>query len=626
MDAELLAEGFGSATRASFEAAATGDFEAALARCAFDDAALILLRHEVTVDAKRVLPHVTGPWLALALAARLPAPDGLLAAARAVPVRDETTDVAAAYLFAALKSGLPREKVIAATRLASRRASSYLGSSLMIGLAEELADPTLTKLFGKVGDLRKQVDAVRATAERVWKLSVDELGAALPVQRGHKGATLRAAPRVGRNEPCPCGSGQKYKKCCADKPEATAVVAAAADRITVEQVDEIPLVELAKLDITLLKEKQLEAAFRRYTREGIWDHAERCAFMLAARRPAEREDFLDELILMLRSANEIERARPLVAELTSAEYRADHEIELAIAALPPGHLDVLDTAARRALATDTAIELALTLLRQSPALGILVGRGCVDAESLPDARVVMEMIEDARDELCLPPEDPHWELYDSLVAAEKEDADDEKSEQARTALAARVDQLQRELKAKEQQLAARAPVQEVVTTTVEPEKVRELKTTIEELRGVIAEGNAERAELRREVAALRAVTPTPVAVTPEPVETEDDGDAIDPAIRSVVLPALDPAARSALDRVPRTVAAESMRLLGALCAGDPWTWNRVKLARDMAKPVLMARVGIHHRMLMRPDGDELRVLDLIAREDLDTTLRKLRRS
>lgn len=24
----------------------------------------------------------------------------------------------------------------------------------------------------------------------------------------------REAPRVGRNEPCPCGSGAKYKKCC----------------------------------------------------------------------------------------------------------------------------------------------------------------------------------------------------------------------------------------------------------------------------------------------------------------------------------------------------------------------------------------------------------------------------
>jgi Protein of unknown function (DUF1186)/SEC-C motif len=24
----------------------------------------------------------------------------------------------------------------------------------------------------------------------------------------------RATPKIGRNEPCPCGSGKKYKKCC----------------------------------------------------------------------------------------------------------------------------------------------------------------------------------------------------------------------------------------------------------------------------------------------------------------------------------------------------------------------------------------------------------------------------
>ncbi len=27
---------------------------------------------------------------------------------------------------------------------------------------------------------------------------------------------VREAPKVGRNEPCPCGSGKKFKKCCAD--------------------------------------------------------------------------------------------------------------------------------------------------------------------------------------------------------------------------------------------------------------------------------------------------------------------------------------------------------------------------------------------------------------------------
>ncbi|RZB31972.1 MAG: hypothetical protein SRB1_01591 [Desulfobacteraceae bacterium Eth-SRB1] len=26
--------------------------------------------------------------------------------------------------------------------------------------------------------------------------------------------TMIAEKRVGRNEPCPCGSGKKYKKCC----------------------------------------------------------------------------------------------------------------------------------------------------------------------------------------------------------------------------------------------------------------------------------------------------------------------------------------------------------------------------------------------------------------------------
>jgi hypothetical protein len=32
----------------------------------------------------------------------------------------------------------------------------------------------------------------------------------------------RTTTSVGRNEPCPCGSGRKYKQCCLDKDEAKA--------------------------------------------------------------------------------------------------------------------------------------------------------------------------------------------------------------------------------------------------------------------------------------------------------------------------------------------------------------------------------------------------------------------
>lgn len=32
--------------------------------------------------------------------------------------------------------------------------------------------------------------------------------------------TVRIENRIGRNDPCPCGSGKKYKKCCIDKEQA----------------------------------------------------------------------------------------------------------------------------------------------------------------------------------------------------------------------------------------------------------------------------------------------------------------------------------------------------------------------------------------------------------------------
>lgn len=33
-------------------------------------------------------------------------------------------------------------------------------------------------------------------------------------RRGVPSATIQSGPKIGRNAPCPCGSGKKYKKCC----------------------------------------------------------------------------------------------------------------------------------------------------------------------------------------------------------------------------------------------------------------------------------------------------------------------------------------------------------------------------------------------------------------------------
>ena len=40
-----------------------------------------------------------------------------------------------------------------------------------------------------------------------WKFDDGKILGPEPVRRDH--------PKIGRNDPCPCGSGKKYKKCCA---------------------------------------------------------------------------------------------------------------------------------------------------------------------------------------------------------------------------------------------------------------------------------------------------------------------------------------------------------------------------------------------------------------------------
>lgn len=43
----------------------------------------------------------------------------------------------------------------------------------------------------------------------------------------------RAVLQVGRNDPCPCGSGEKYKNCCINKGDA--FLRKMADKVAKEQ-------------------------------------------------------------------------------------------------------------------------------------------------------------------------------------------------------------------------------------------------------------------------------------------------------------------------------------------------------------------------------------------------------
>jgi uncharacterized protein len=85
------------------------------------------------------------------------------------------------------------------------------GMMLTIPLAAGEVDPDWPKepLTAERGD--ELLKNMLAAAGRAYKYFKPERGRATP-QPAHPAE--RAAPKVGRNDPCPCGSGKKFKKCC----------------------------------------------------------------------------------------------------------------------------------------------------------------------------------------------------------------------------------------------------------------------------------------------------------------------------------------------------------------------------------------------------------------------------
>jgi tetratricopeptide (TPR) repeat protein len=79
---------------------------------------------------------------------------------------------------------------------------------------EEIYEHYIEFLGGREGRDAEQEAARRQLAS--WRRSQGRLtfSAELVPSPAVSRPVARAAPKVGRNEPCPCGSGRKYKRCC----------------------------------------------------------------------------------------------------------------------------------------------------------------------------------------------------------------------------------------------------------------------------------------------------------------------------------------------------------------------------------------------------------------------------
>lgn len=82
---------------------------------------------------------------------------------------------------------------------------------------EELEEDTeVTLAFDKEKLYMNMVDAKADWLYNLpaWEEIFDEDKRKILYRDAKKANTIIKGPKIGRNDPCPCGSGKKYKKCC----------------------------------------------------------------------------------------------------------------------------------------------------------------------------------------------------------------------------------------------------------------------------------------------------------------------------------------------------------------------------------------------------------------------------
>jgi len=94
------------------------------------------------------------------------------------------------------------------------------GYELFASMMDSIKANVVSVLFRVQLETEEQVESLQPRRRRAPKQITMGRGAEGGGAPPRSGTVKRSQPKVGRNDPCPCGSGKKYKKCCLPKEQA----------------------------------------------------------------------------------------------------------------------------------------------------------------------------------------------------------------------------------------------------------------------------------------------------------------------------------------------------------------------------------------------------------------------
>lgn len=511
----------------------------------------------------------------------------------------------------------------------------------------------------------KIIDLGQAEAKLVFwyaKVPFQKLFAEKPVPPKStiaEGRTIRrAVERIGRNEPCPCGSGRKYKRCCFEKDAArlrdashvagktkTELRAAPEAYLTPQTMNHLSIDQWTHID-PLKVPAHMFPEYLKYL--GALRHFDRAveAIRLVGYKP-ELEKAWDDVMTFACAFRDAGAVRQLL------DLRGDdEEVELSVAGHllyrdnePAEKLKVIEEAALEVLkdsAPGKLFSIASSMLKSKlPALGILLGRGVIPLLPTEDAAQIFQEILEARDRLNLSPDDPFSDIIDALLLQHRATEHEEKDTAAWRAAQRKLEQkaaevrelketlarVQRELDLREKR-EKRVATESAPPSDQERRETAELRTRLEQMKATLKLTHSERNEFRRELEQARAEMETlrAGAVPPDPAEHDREESLLLPpdaaSHQPVRLLEFPKKFDEMLHAVPRHIARSTMVTLGQIAGGEPAGFvgaRRLNVCEDITRQ----RIGSDYRLLFRLLPDRVQVVTLINRRDLDRTIKSL---
>ena len=484
----------------------------------------------------------------------------------------------------------------------------------------------------------------------------------------------RPVPKLGRNDPCHCGSGKKYKKCCYAKDQELMRDASPYAGATMSDlkarpglVDDPKVIldmrahDLKRLTPDMLSDGQLYTAYHRTRTFGLRELA--FDMLLECERRSSKMEFdrghFEDLIEEVLHAGDLDLAQRIRQHCGDQTWWRPDAVAFRFDLLEnPQRFETLEVDCRKALCDNQSAEpdfdaplirLAYDFAPRHPALAIVFARAAIASspERYFDNEMLLDTISDARVDLDLEPTgDPAEALFDWIEARGHYDAqtraenkeikrlrdkldetlvalDDKKrtlreTETALGQVGAELEQA-REVQAAEPERGTTAAEIDVAQQA----RLRGLREQVDGLKAEIGEQQAERRQLRKLLNNERkqlGSQPQREAPAEQPSDAEA-GIGVEPAGRPV-LPDYADSFRKRLASLPPALASKAILAIGRFAAHDPDIWRQTKPLERLSEHYRI-RLGRDHRMLVHwQPGKELRILDVIPRQDLESWIKR----